>query len=61
MLEGSGEASGESGVDEPIEAGEAVFLQEGEEHSLKTTGGVTVLIIQGRDLERFRGSGSVAE
>jgi quercetin dioxygenase-like cupin family protein len=61
VLEGSGEVSGESGVDETIEPGDAVFLREGEEHELKTTGGLTVLIIQGRDLEPFRGSGSVAE
>jgi quercetin dioxygenase-like cupin family protein len=57
VLEGSGEVSGASGVDEPIRAGEAVFLREGEEHELKTTGGLTVLIIEGRDLDRFRGSG----
>ena len=56
VLEGSGEVSGASGVDEPIEAGEAVFLREGEEHELKTTGGLTALIIEGRDLDRFRGS-----
>jgi quercetin dioxygenase-like cupin family protein len=57
VLEGSGEVSGASGVDEPIEAGEAVFWREGEEHELKTTGGLTALIIEGRDLDRFRGSG----
>jgi quercetin dioxygenase-like cupin family protein len=57
VLEGSGEVSGESGVDESIEAGEAVFWREGEEHELKTTGGLTALIIEGRDLDRFRGSG----
>jgi quercetin dioxygenase-like cupin family protein len=57
VLEGSGEVSGASGVDEPIEAGEAVFVREGEEHELKTTGGLTALIIEGRELDRFRGSG----
>jgi hypothetical protein len=57
VLEGSGEVSGASGVDEPIEASEAVFWREGEEHELKTTGGLTALIIEGRDLDRFRGSG----
>lgn len=57
VLEGSGEVSGASGVDEPIEAGEAVFWREGEEHEVKTTGGLTALIIEGRDLDRFRGSG----
>jgi quercetin dioxygenase-like cupin family protein len=57
VLEGSGEVSGASGVDEPIEAGEAVFIREGEEHEVKTTGGLTALIIEGRDLDRFRRSG----
>jgi quercetin dioxygenase-like cupin family protein len=57
VLEGAGEVSGASGVDEPIAAGEAVFLREGEEHELKTSGGLTVLIIEGRDLDRFRRSG----
>jgi quercetin dioxygenase-like cupin family protein len=57
VLEGSGEVSGASGVDEPIEAGEAVFIREGEEHEVKTTRGLTVLIVEGRDLDRFRRSG----
>jgi quercetin dioxygenase-like cupin family protein len=57
VLEGSGEVSGASGVDEPIEAGEAVFWREGEEHEVKTSGGLTALIIEGRNLDRFRGSG----
>jgi quercetin dioxygenase-like cupin family protein len=56
VLEGSGEVSGASGVDEPIEAGEAVLWREGEEHEVKTTGGLTALIIEGRDLDRFRRS-----
>ena len=57
VLEGSGEVSGPNGVEESIEAGEAVFWREGEEHALKTIGGLTALIIEGRGLDRFRGSG----
>jgi quercetin dioxygenase-like cupin family protein len=57
VLEGSGEVSGEAGIDEPIEAGDAVFWRGGEEHELKTTSGLTALIIEGRDLDRFRRSG----
>jgi quercetin dioxygenase-like cupin family protein len=57
VVEGSGEVSGASGVDEPIEAGEAVFIEEGEEHEVKTTGGLTALIIEGQGLDRFRRSG----
>ena len=36
VLEGSGEVSGADGVDEPIGAGEAVFLHEGEDHEMKS-------------------------
>jgi quercetin dioxygenase-like cupin family protein len=57
VLEGVGEISGAAGVDEPIEAGEAVFWRAGEEHELKTIGGLTALIIEGRDLDRFRRRG----
>jgi quercetin dioxygenase-like cupin family protein len=54
VLEGSGEVSGASGIDEPIEAGEAVFLREGEEHELKSAPGLTALIIEGQHLDPFR-------
>jgi quercetin dioxygenase-like cupin family protein len=57
VLEGAGAISGATGVAELIEAGEAVFWRAGEEHELKTTGGLTALIIEGRDLDRFRGRG----
>jgi quercetin dioxygenase-like cupin family protein len=52
VLEGSGKVSGASGVDEPIEAGEAVFWQSGEEHETKTADGLTALIIEGDGLGR---------
>ena len=55
VLDGSGEVSGANGVDEPIGAGEAVFLHEGEDHELKSEGGLTVLILEGASLDRFRG------
>jgi quercetin dioxygenase-like cupin family protein len=55
VLEGSGEVSGEGGEGEPIEAGEAVFWHEGEEHELKSAAGLTALIIEGERLDRFRG------
>jgi quercetin dioxygenase-like cupin family protein len=54
VLEGSGEVSGEEGEDEPIEAGEAVFWREGEEHEMKSAAGLTALIIEGERLDRFR-------
>ena len=54
VLDGSGKVSGASGVDEPIEAGEAVFWQAGEEHETKTADGLTALIIEGDGLELFR-------
>ena len=54
VLEGSGEVSGEDGVDEPIEAGEAVFWHGGEVHETRSAGGLTALIIEGENLDRFR-------
>ena len=54
VLEGSGEVSGASGVDEPIGAGEAVFLHECEDHEMKSEAGLTALIIEGEHLDRFR-------
>lgn len=54
VLDGSGKVSGAGGVDEPIEAGEAVFWQAGEEHETKTADGLTALIIEGDGLELFR-------
>ena len=54
VLEGSGEVSGPSGVDEPIVAGEAIFLREGEDHELKSDAGLTALVIEGETLDRFR-------
>jgi quercetin dioxygenase-like cupin family protein len=55
ILDGSGEVSGANGVDEPIGAGEAVFLHEGEDHEMKSEAGLTALILQGASLDRFRG------
>jgi len=54
VLEGSGEVSGAAGVDEPIEAGEAVFWHEAEEHEMRSADGLTALIIEGENLDRFR-------
>jgi quercetin dioxygenase-like cupin family protein len=54
VLDGSGEVSGADGVDVPIEAGEAVFWRGGEEHETRSAGGLTALIIEGEDLDRFR-------
>lgn len=60
VLEGSGDVSGPSGVDEPIAAGEAVFWREGEEHETKTMGGLTALIIEGQGLVPFQPPASPA-
>jgi quercetin dioxygenase-like cupin family protein len=54
VLEGSGAVSGADGIEEPIDAGEAVFWHEGEEHELKSGVGLTALIIEGENLDRFR-------
>jgi quercetin dioxygenase-like cupin family protein len=50
VLDGSGQVSGASGVDEPIGAGEAVYWEPGEEHETKTADGLTALIIEGEGL-----------
>jgi quercetin dioxygenase-like cupin family protein len=55
VLEGSGEVSGADGVVEPIAAGEAVFWHKGEEHETMSVAGLTALIIEGENLDRFRG------
>jgi quercetin dioxygenase-like cupin family protein len=54
VLDGSGKVSGPSGFEEPIEAGEAIFWQAGEEHETQTADGLTALIIEGDRLEMFR-------
>ncbi len=54
VLEGSGEVSGTDGVEEPIQAGEAVFWHRDEEHEMRSTGGLTALVIEGETLDRFR-------
>jgi hypothetical protein len=41
------------GVDEPIGAGEPVFLHEGEDHEMKSEAGLWALI-EGESLGRFR-------
>ena len=46
--------AGADGDDEPIEAGEAVYLHGGEHHELKSAAGLTVLIIEGESLDRFK-------
>lgn len=54
VLEGSGNVSGADGVEESIEAGEAVFWRAGEEHETTTANGLTALIIEGDGLDMFR-------
>jgi quercetin dioxygenase-like cupin family protein len=56
VLEGSGEVSGANGIAEPIGAGEAVFLHEGEEHEMKSEAGLTALVIEGESVDWFRGA-----
>jgi quercetin dioxygenase-like cupin family protein len=54
VLEGSGEVSGANAVDEPLGAGEAVFLHKGEDHEMRSEDGLTALILEGEHLDRFR-------
>jgi quercetin dioxygenase-like cupin family protein len=54
VLEGSGEVSGPDGIGESIAAGEAVFWARGEVHETISAGGLTALVIEGKDVDRFR-------
>jgi quercetin dioxygenase-like cupin family protein len=54
VLDGSGEVSGADGVGEPIAAGDALLLSQGEEHEVTSAVGLTALIIEGEHLDRFR-------
>jgi quercetin dioxygenase-like cupin family protein len=54
VLDGEGTVSGAEGAPEPITAGEAAFWQAGEEHETRSEHGLTALILEGPDLERFR-------
>ena len=55
VLAGSGEVTGADGVVEPIAAGDAVFWHRGDKQEMTSVAGLTVLIIQGESLDRFRG------
>lgn len=54
VLAGEGEVSGADGVFEPINAGEAVYWPQGEEHETRSAAGLTALIVEGGGLEPFR-------
>ena len=54
VLEGEGEVSGADDVFEPINAGEAVYWPQGEEHETRSAVGLTALIVEGGGLEPFR-------
>src|SRR5688572_5714167 len=54
VLEGQGDVTGEDGVNTRIVAGDAVLLTPGEDHEATSASGLTVLIIEGDGLDRFR-------
>jgi quercetin dioxygenase-like cupin family protein len=56
VLDGAGTVSGADGAAQPITAGEAVFWPAGEEHETRSEHGLTALILEGHDLERYRRS-----
>lgn len=47
VVEGSGWVTGAEGEAEPIEAGQAGFWKEGEEHETRTDSGLTAFVIKG--------------
>jgi quercetin dioxygenase-like cupin family protein len=54
VLEGSGAVSGADGAAEPVTAGDAVFWARGEEHETTSATGLTALVIEGEQVDRFR-------
>jgi quercetin dioxygenase-like cupin family protein len=54
VLEGSGTVSGGTGVPEPIQPGEAVVWEEGEEHETVSEGGMTALVLEAHGLLPWR-------
>ena len=50
VLEGSGSVSGADGQFQPIGVGEAVFWPAGEEHEMRTDGGLTALVLEAEGL-----------
>jgi hypothetical protein len=57
VIEWSGEVAGAEGVGEAISVGEAVFWAQGEEHETKSAVGMTILIVEGEQVDRFRHAG----
>ena len=56
VLDGSGEVIGPDAVGEPISVGEAIFWSPGDEQEMHSATGMSVLVIQGEQLDRFRRS-----
>ena len=54
VLQGEGEVTGEDGVSTRVVTGDAVLLTPGEDHEATSASGVTLLIIEGDGLDRFR-------
>jgi quercetin dioxygenase-like cupin family protein len=54
VLEGAGEVSGGDGEFQPIGAGEAVFWHAGEEHELRSDGGLTAFVLEADRLQPWR-------
>jgi mannose-6-phosphate isomerase-like protein (cupin superfamily) len=58
VIDGRGVVTGADGVSEEIEAGQAVFWGEGEEHETHTDTGLTALVLEGRGVAPSRRSRS---
>ncbi|MBI2263842.1 MAG: hypothetical protein HYU64_01505 [Armatimonadetes bacterium] len=55
VLDGGGEVSGSSDVLESVAKGDAVYFAEGEQHEIRTTEGLTALVLEAPGLAPFRG------
>lgn len=54
VLEGGGEVCGGDGIFQIVGTDDAVYFPEGEEHEIRTSDGIVVLVLEGPDLSPSR-------
>lgn len=59
VVAGNGWVSGEGGGRTPIKAGQAAFWADGESHECGTDGGMTVIVVEGEDVDPARYMGEI--
>ncbi|MFN2471537.1 MAG: cupin domain-containing protein [Gaiellaceae bacterium] len=54
VVEGAGMVSGSDGRERPVEAGDAVFWEAGEEHETRSDAGLLAVVLEGEAVEASR-------